>query len=48
MLRTIIREVRVEFDLSASNNLIAPSLPILLSVISENERKASNVQVSLR
>jgi hypothetical protein len=29
--------VRVVFDLSASSNLIAPSLPIVLSVLSENQ-----------
>jgi hypothetical protein len=32
-------EVRVEFDLSALNNLIPPSAPILLPVKSENEMK---------
>ena len=32
-------EVSVVFDLSASNNLIAPSLPIVLPVLSENEMK---------
>jgi hypothetical protein len=31
--------VRDVFDLSASNNLIAPSLPILLTVWSENKMK---------
>jgi hypothetical protein len=35
----ISSEVRVEFDLSASDSLITPSLPILLSVSSENEMK---------
>jgi hypothetical protein len=29
--------MRVEFDLSASDNLIAPSSPILLSKLSEHE-----------
>jgi hypothetical protein len=33
-------EVREEFDLSASDNLMAPSSPILLSVVSENEMMA--------
>jgi hypothetical protein len=32
-------EARDEFDLSASNNLIAPSVPILFAVLSENEVK---------
>ena len=32
-------EARHEFDLSASDNLMAPSLPILLSVLRENEMK---------
>jgi hypothetical protein len=31
--------VRDVFDLSASDNLIAPSSPILLPVLSENEMK---------
>jgi hypothetical protein len=31
--------VREVFDLSASDNLTAPSLPILLAVLSENEMK---------
>jgi hypothetical protein len=34
-----MREVRDEFDLSASDNLITPSLPMALSVLSENEMK---------
>jgi hypothetical protein len=32
-------EVREVFDLSASDNLAAPSKPILLSVLSEKEMK---------
>jgi hypothetical protein len=32
-----LSEVRDVFDLSASDNFIAPSSPILLSVLSENE-----------
>jgi hypothetical protein len=32
-------EVRVEFDLSASANLMAPSEPMQLPVFSENEKK---------
>jgi hypothetical protein len=32
-------EVTDEFILSASDNLIAPSAPMLLSVLSENEMK---------
>jgi hypothetical protein len=34
-----VREAREEFDLSASDNLMAPSAPILLAVLSENEMK---------
>jgi hypothetical protein len=37
LLHAILSEVRHEFDLSASNNVIAPSLPIILSVLSQNE-----------
>jgi hypothetical protein len=33
--------VRDEFDLSASANLVSPSLPILFAVFSENEMKQS-------
>jgi hypothetical protein len=40
-------EARDEFDLSASDNLIAPSLPILFSVLSENDMKASVLPKSL-
>jgi hypothetical protein len=32
-------EARDEFDLSASDNLIAPSLPIKFTVLSKNEMK---------
>jgi hypothetical protein len=32
-------EVRDVFDLSASDNLITPSSPILCAVVSENEMK---------
>jgi hypothetical protein len=39
VLQVICSEVRVEFDLSASDNWIAPSTPILLSVSSEDETK---------
>ena len=34
-----LREVRDVFDLSASDNLSAPSLPILFSILSENQLK---------
>jgi hypothetical protein len=39
MLPMRISALRVEFDLSASDNLIAPSLPILLPARNENEMK---------
>jgi hypothetical protein len=37
VLPLISRDVRVEFDLSASDNLIVPSFSRLLPVLSENE-----------
>jgi hypothetical protein len=43
MLQLRQREVRDEFDLSASANLMAPSLPILLPVLSENQMKQQAV-----
>jgi hypothetical protein len=39
MLPLKFKDVSDEFDLSASNNLAAPSLPISLSVLSQNELK---------
>jgi hypothetical protein len=36
----ILSEVREEFNLSASDNWITPSLPIKLPVLSENETEA--------
>jgi hypothetical protein len=33
-----LSEVRVVFDFSASDNWIAPSIPILLPVLSENSK----------
>jgi hypothetical protein len=38
-LQLRFRSMRVEFVLSASDNLAAPSLSILLPVLSENELK---------
>jgi hypothetical protein len=32
-------DARDEFDLSASDNLTVPSVPIVLPVLSENERR---------
>jgi hypothetical protein len=44
--------VRDKLDLSASDNLIEPSTPILLSAVSENEMKAifvtADIEVSER
>jgi hypothetical protein len=39
LLQSKSSKVRDVFDLSASDNLIAPAVPILLSVLSENEMK---------
>jgi hypothetical protein len=40
-----LSEVRDVFDLSASDNWIAPSLPILFTVLSEHEMKqATNAE----
>jgi hypothetical protein len=39
MLLPRSRYVRDEFDLSASNNLIAPSPPSVVSVLNENKMK---------
>jgi hypothetical protein len=41
MLRLRSSEVRVELNFSASDNWITPSLPILLAVLSENEKESS-------
>jgi hypothetical protein len=41
-------EVRVEFDLSASDNLAAPAVPISLPVLSENEMKQQVLLQRLR
>jgi hypothetical protein len=46
MLPQKLSEVTDEFDLSTSSNFIAPSSPILLPVLSENE--TSNKSVLLR
>jgi hypothetical protein len=43
-----LSEVREEFDLSASDNLIAPSESILLSVFSENQMKEKNVTAEIK
>jgi hypothetical protein len=43
MLQLRSSEVRDAFDLSASNNLIAPSLPTLLTALSENETSNKSV-----
>jgi hypothetical protein len=42
-LHSTLRRVMDVFDLSASDNLIAPSLPISLPVLSENENEAKSV-----
>jgi hypothetical protein len=47
MLPLILSEMRDEFDLSASDNLITPSLPILLSV-SEWECNEATSKLLLR
>jgi hypothetical protein len=39
--------VRVEFDLIASDNLITPSLSMLLPVLSENEMKQQQLLLRL-
>jgi hypothetical protein len=40
--------VREEFDLSASDNLMTPSLPSLFAVLSENQMKQQNLPLRLR
>jgi hypothetical protein len=37
MLQCILSDMRYEFDLSTSINLVSPFMPILFSVLSENE-----------
>jgi hypothetical protein len=44
-LRERLREVRVVFDLSASDNSIIPSVPISVSALSENENTLSQLQL---
>jgi hypothetical protein len=44
----ISSEVRDEFDLSASHNLAAPSTPMLLPVLSENEMKLQSVTAEIK
>jgi hypothetical protein len=36
MLQSRSSSVRVEFDLSASDNLVTPSSPIILTILGEN------------
>jgi hypothetical protein len=48
LLRLRESDVRVVFDLSASDNLMAPSLPILLSAVSENEIKATTLTTEIQ
>jgi hypothetical protein len=43
VLRLRLSEVRDVFDTSASDNLITPSLPMSLAVLSENEMKMSKL-----
>jgi hypothetical protein len=48
MLLLRLSEVRVEFNMSTSDNLIAPSLLILLPVLSENHMKSQVLPLRLR
>jgi hypothetical protein len=43
MLLLRLSQVRVEFDLSASDNLLTPYLLMLFALLSENEMKATRV-----